>query len=88
MDEVPLRLAVGIVLVLLVTAVLAGTVATAAAVSGELSDGDGCETGGSPAGGATVTPENVTALAGNVTDCLASGEGARSSGSTLPAGAE
>ena len=85
MNEVPLRLAVGLVLALLVTAVLAGTVATAAAISGELSDGDGCETGGSPEG-ATVTPENVTALAGNVTDCLRSGEEPGSSDSTLPAG--
>lgn len=70
MREVTARLAVGLVLVVLVTLAVAGTVATAAAISDELSDGDGCETGGRSIGTATATPENVTALAGNVTGCI------------------
>ena len=73
MFEVDRRLAVGIALVLLVTAVLAGAVATSAAVGVELSDGDACETGGHTDVVRTPTPENVTALAGNVTRCIAEG---------------
>ena len=72
MRDATLRIAGGIALVLLVTGLLAGAVATSAAVSIELSDGDSCETGG--AGERTTpTPENVTAIAGNVTRCLGAG---------------
>lgn len=71
------RIAVGFALVLLVTAVLAGAVATSAAVGFELSDGDACETGGESDVRTTATPENVTSLARNVSGCIAAdGDGA------------
>lgn len=74
MRETKVRLAVGLSLVLLVTAVLAGAVTTVAAVSDELSDGDGCENGGNSIGDITASAENVTTLAGNVTGCIVDGE--------------
>lgn len=68
------RLAVGLALVLLVTAILAGAIVTSAAVTVELTDGDGCETGGASDGGIDATPENVTTVAGNLTECIVRGE--------------
>ena len=75
MRETTLRLAGGIALVLLVTALLAGAVATSAAVTIELSDGDSCESGSVDGERTTPTPENVTEFAGNVTRCLGSDAG-------------
>ena len=82
MRERRVRLAVGLALVLVVTFALAGAVATAAAVSDELSDGDGCETGGAAIDETTASPENVTDLAGNVTGCIA--DGGDASGAKAP----
>lgn len=73
MRRVTVRLAVGFALVLLITGVLAGAVATSAAITIELSDGDRCETGGESDVGSTATPGDVTSLAGNVTKCIADG---------------
>ena len=80
------RLALGLALVFLVTAVLAGAVATSAAITIELSDGDGCETGGATDVRTTATPENVTAFAGNVTKCLAGTDETDSTPTGLPSG--
>lgn len=74
MVEVRSRLAVGLTLALLVTLLLAAVVATSAAVTIELSDGDRCETGGAADLPSTPSAENVTAVAGNVTKCLAAGD--------------
>lgn len=74
MSTLKVRLAVGLALVLLVTTVLAGAVATSAAIGAELADGDHCETGAADAP-TTPTPENVTAIAGNVTRCIVEGGG-------------
>lgn len=68
-----LRLIAGFVAVLLVTLALAAAVATSGAVSHELADGDRCETGGDADVPKTVTAENVSSLAGNVTSCVAEG---------------
>ena len=73
MRKVTVRLAVGLALVVVVTAVLAGAVATSAAITIELSDGDNCETGGQADPASTSTPGDVTAFAGNVTKCIADG---------------
>lgn len=73
MRSVRVRLAVGLALVVLVTAILAGAVVTSAAVTVELTDGDACETGGA-SDGTEVTPENVTTVAGNLTECIVGGE--------------
>lgn len=85
MRSVNARLAVGLALVVLVTAVFTGVVATSAAVGMELSDGDRCETGGESDVRTTATPENVTSLAGNVTSCIA-GSDASAPGGSSPAG--
>lgn len=80
------QLAVGLALVLLVTVVVAGAVATSAAVGIELSDGDRCETGGASDVRTTATPENVTSLAANVTRCVAEGDGSAPAGSSPSGG--
>lgn len=86
MREPRARLAVGLALVVLVTVVLAGAVATVAAVSDELSDGDDCETGGDSVGEMTATPENVTTVAGNVPGCIADGSNADATTGEPPTG--
>lgn len=86
MRRLTIRLVVGIAAVLLVTALLAGVVATAAAITIELSDGDACETGGEADVRATATPENVTALAGNATRCLGVVDDPGASDGQLPDG--
>ena len=84
MRETTLRIAGGIALVLLVTAILAGAVATSAAVTIELSDGDTCESGSVDGERTTPTPENVTEFAGNVTRCI--GDDPRTGASGAPTG--
>lgn len=70
MREETARLAAGLVLVLLVTATLAGVVAASVAVSVELSDGDTCETGGTAYVRPAATPENARLLSANLPGCI------------------
>lgn len=87
MREVDRRIVVGLALTTLVTATLAGAVATSAAITIELSDGDACETGGSSDVVTTATPENVTSLAGNVTRCIAGDDDPGEAAGEAPSGA-
>lgn len=70
MAESNLRLTLGIVLALLVTLLLASVVVTSAAVTIELSDGDGCETGSGSDRETTASPDGVSTVAGTVTECI------------------
>lgn len=60
MPRVTARIVVGIALVLIVTASLAGVVATTAALTVELSNDDGCADGTASDVRATPAPEPVT----------------------------
>lgn len=64
------RLALGLALAVLVTALLAGTVATTAAIAVELGDGDTCETGGTAYVKPTPSAENVETLSRHVAACV------------------
>ena len=86
MTETNTRVYVGIVLALVVTLLLAGVVATSAAVSIELSDGDACETHGDGDRQVHSPSKRVTEIAGDVTRCLAEGGSAEAPGRSRQAG--
>ena len=65
---------VGLITVLFVTLLAVGVVVTSAAVTDEVSDGDGCETGGGSDTPTNATPKGVISYAGNLTECIADGD--------------
>ena len=85
MSETRTRVYVGLVLAVVVTVLLAGVVATSAAVSIELSDGDACETDGDADGQVQPPANQVTEFAGDVTRCLTEGGPAEAPARNRPA---
>lgn len=75
MSRANARFVVGLAGVVFVTAIAAGAVAASAAVTTELTDGDGCEASGNSTGLTTVT-----SYAGNVTECITAGDDTDASG--------
>lgn len=70
MRRAKLRLAAGLVSVLLVTTLFAGAVAAPAALAHEVSDADTCDTAGGTDDSTATPPDDVTDWAGNVIECI------------------
>lgn len=84
MNQATLKITIGFVVVAVVTLLAVGVVATSAAISHEVTDGDGCETSGQSHPPTTASPTEVVSYAGTLTECVAPSDDAPSPPSASP----